>query len=279
MTLGMVWVRAVGGIRELIIASDSRLSGGQYWDSNPKIILLPRTDAVISFAGSTSDAYPLILQAYNSIKMYEPAENRVLDLAELKGHLLRIFNHSRKFITGLPRGQKLPDKPEVEFMLSGYSWRDKNFRAWKLHYNQTIDKFTFRPIHEWKRGQGGNSHKFISIIGDKDVRNVANDMIISLLRKNGKLTSGSFDMEPFEILRDIIRCKKYQSVGGPVQIVKIYEHANAVPVGVYWPNKESGVISLLGRPLLDYEKSRWGVIDPDAPTRAYPPADKSRTPG
>ena len=57
-------------------------------------------------------------------------------------------------------------------------------------------------------------------------------------------------------------------------MVKIYEHANAVPVGVYWPDKASGQISMLGRPLMDYEKTPWGVIDPDAPERAYPAASK-----
>ena len=51
--------------------------------------------------------------------------------------------------------------------------------------------------------------------------------------------------------------------------VKIYEHANAVPVGVLWPDK-AGSVSLLGRPLMAYEKLAWGVIDPDAPDRARP---------
>ncbi len=48
MTLGIAWVRRVRGVRELPIGSDSRLSGGQYWDSNPKIMLLPRTDAAVN---------------------------------------------------------------------------------------------------------------------------------------------------------------------------------------------------------------------------------------
>jgi hypothetical protein len=43
MTLGMAWVRNFGSVRELIVVSDSRLSGGQFWDSNPKIMLLPRS--------------------------------------------------------------------------------------------------------------------------------------------------------------------------------------------------------------------------------------------
>jgi hypothetical protein len=90
MTLGMAWVRSIGEIRELIVISDSRLGGGQFWDANPKIMLLPRSDCVISFAGSTNAAYPLMLQAYNAIAMYDPAANRRLDIAHLKGHLVRV---------------------------------------------------------------------------------------------------------------------------------------------------------------------------------------------
>jgi ATP-dependent protease HslVU (ClpYQ) peptidase subunit len=81
----MAWLRSVGGVRELVIASDSRLSGGQFWDANPKIMLLPRSDAVLSFAGTTSDAYPLMLQAYNSIRMYPPASSRAVILPGNKG--------------------------------------------------------------------------------------------------------------------------------------------------------------------------------------------------
>jgi hypothetical protein len=40
MTLGMAWLRSLGDIRELGVASDSRLSGGQFWDANPKILLM-----------------------------------------------------------------------------------------------------------------------------------------------------------------------------------------------------------------------------------------------
>jgi hypothetical protein len=77
MTLGMAWARSMGDIRELIVASDSRLGGGQFWDANPKVMLLPRNDCVISFAGDTNDAYPIMLQAYNAIKMFPAARIEV----------------------------------------------------------------------------------------------------------------------------------------------------------------------------------------------------------
>lgn len=269
MTLSISWVRKVGNVTEMVVASDSRLSGGQYWDSNPKIMLLPRSDAVLAFAGHTHDAYPLMLQAYNAIGMYSPAITRAMDLSDLKGHLIRVFNHSRGFISGLPKGQLEPDEPEAEFQLCGYSWKYKNFSVWKLHFDSHKGFFTFRRSTDWK-GQDDEGLKYIAYAGDEAVVAEAKSRIIDSLRLKGKLDRGSFDMEPFEVLRDLIREGNFPSIGGPVQMVKIYEHSNAVPVGVYWPQKSEGTVSVLGRPLMDYERTPWGVIDPDEPDRAYP---------
>jgi len=72
-------------------------------------------------------------------------------------------------------------------------------------------------------------------------------------------------MEPFEVLRDIIRSGMFPSVGGAPQVVKVYEHMNVHPFGVHWPDKSGGMVTLLGRPLMAYEKPPSGIIDPDAP--------------
>ena len=77
MTLGIAWERIIGGIRELLIISDSRLSGGQAWDSNPKIITLPRSDSILSFAGYTNDAYPLICLLYTSPSPRDKRQSRM----------------------------------------------------------------------------------------------------------------------------------------------------------------------------------------------------------
>jgi hypothetical protein len=264
MTLGIAWVRAVGDTRELIVASDSRLSGGQFWDANPKLMMLPRSDCVISFAGSTFDAYPLMLQAHNAIAMFEMAVNRSLDIAHLKGHLIRVFNHSRTFITNPPVGQKEPSPPDAIFMLSGYSWRKKRFEIWQLYFDHKLAKFTFRPAGSWQSHK--KLEKKIAFVGSEAAVAGAKSKLVEVLRQTDKLKDGAFfDMEPFQVLRDIIRSKEFPSVGGAPQLMKIYEHMNAVPFGIYWPDKVSRQITVLGRPLLDYEKVSWAVIDPDKP--------------
>jgi hypothetical protein len=269
MTLGVQWVRSVGGIRELVVASDSRLTGGQRWDANPKIMLLPRSDCVLSFSGDTDDAYPLMLQAWNAIEMYGPAKERSMDIAELKGHLVRVFNHLRSFITELPHGESSAQPTRAIFAFSGYSWRTRRFHIWKLHHDYSIGKFTFRPATKWG-GQEGNALKLISWLGDEQAIGDAKSRLVTLLKERGKISIGSLDMEPFEVLRDIIRSEAFASIGGPIQVVKIYEHSNTTPVGVFWPERKPGSVCVFGRPLMKYERIPWGVIDPDNPDRAHP---------
>lgn len=270
MTLGIAWARSVGGIRELVIASDSRLSGGQFWDANPKIMLLPRSDCVISFAGDTNDAYPLMLQAYNAILMFRAAMSRALDIEKLKGHLVRVFNHSRQFITRPAKGQEHPTAPDAIFMFAGYSWHKKQFQIWVLHYDPHLQRFTFRPAGSWLPGH--EATKIIAFVGDKEAILDAKTRLVEKLRAKGTLASGGFDMEPFDVLRDIIREGRYPSVGGSPQVVKIYEHMNTVPFGVYWPDRNSGNVTVLGRPLMSYEKVDWRVLDPDRSEEKIRPA-------
>jgi hypothetical protein len=206
-----------------------------------------------------------MIQAYTAISMYEPARNRSLDIADLKGHLVRVFNHSRSFITNLPRGQNRPGAPDALFMLSGFSWKTQRFHIWKLYYDDAIGRFTFRPTKPWA-GQQTGAYKMVAYVGDKVAITEARQSLTALLRQRGVLSTSSLNMEPFEVLRDIIRSGSQPSVGGPIQICKIYEHSNVAPFGVLWPDRTSGVVALLGRPLMAYERCRWGIIDPDNPS-------------
>ena len=53
MTLTVAWERTTPTGSELVFASDSRLRLGGTWDASPKIFGLPRTDALMAFAGDT----------------------------------------------------------------------------------------------------------------------------------------------------------------------------------------------------------------------------------
>ncbi len=258
MTLSIAWVRSIGAGQELVMTSDSRLRRGRAWDVAPKILTLPRTDCAVCFAGDTDDAYPFMLSMASAIGDYPKSSSRGMDLYDVKGHTLRVFNHLRDFISDLPRGQIMPDPPEAEFIFGGYSWRRKKFAIWLLHYDGNIKRFTFRRASTWRGGAGNKA-----IIFAGDYVEEAKERLVSLLRTRGTLTTKGFDMEPFEVLRDMIRDGKHPLIGGAPQVLKVYEFMNTQPFAVFWPNRTSQSITLLGRPLLPYEVTSRLVLDPD----------------
>ena len=77
---------------------------------------------------------------------------------------------------------------------------------------------------------------------DEDVKIIALRRIAKLVKQRGGLVSRGLDMEPFEILRDLLREKVSPHIGGAPQLVKIYPSCNSTHFGVLWPNKESNSV-------------------------------------
>lgn len=259
MILSIVWLREAGGRHELVMATDSRLRFGCAWDCCPKILTLGRGDAAICFAGDTMHAYPIMLQLKSSVDQHHATRTRARDLLDLRSHMIALANGMRDHIHDLPAGQMQPDVPETVFVFGGYSWKSEEFIIWLLHFDRSLGRFTYRPSTEWK---GQASVRKIAFAGDDTA--CAKDHLVELLRVRGKLDVGGFDMEPFEILRDMIRGNAHPTIGGPPQVVKIYRHMNTVPLAVRWPSAAAGTLSFMGRPLLPYERTLHPVLDPDS---------------
>lgn len=246
MTLTMAWIRKANTVEELVVASDSRLRAGFAWDAAPKLLILPRRDAVLAFAGSTDFAYPIMLQAWNAVAGWGRSLERSQSLPDMKGHLLRVLNGMLSEVSDLPRFSTSLT-PDAIFLLAGYSWSEGRFRIWTLHFDPSISRFTFRPASPW-RGQA-NRGKVLALVGDEV--DDARERLVSSLRAQQKLTDGSFDLEPLEVLRQMIQDASLPSIGGSVQLVKVYKSSNATAFSV--TDTATGIRSLLGRPLLSYE--------------------------
>ena len=233
--------------RELLIASDSRLRAGYAWDAAPKVLRLPRGDSVLAFAGQTAFAYPLMLQAWNAVDSWRPSHDRWQPLANLKGHLIRVFNGMLDEISDLPKFEERID-PEAVLLLAGFCWSEQQFRIWILHYDQSIQRFTFRPSLPW-RGKA-NRDKTLAVVGD-GVHD-AKARLISVLREQRTLTVGGFDLEPLKVLRSMALDPEFPTIAEPIQLVKVYQSFNSAAFVV--PSGKDGRPTLLGRPLLMYEK-------------------------
>lgn len=253
MTLCIAWIRKLARYEELLIATDSRLRSFGSWNCGPKIMTFPRTDCAMSFEGDTSFAYPMFLQLQSAIANYPRAINRSQDIIDFKHHILSIWNDMLRYKSDY-------EIPETSFLFGGYSWKINNFVLWHLHYQKHYKIFTHRPISYW-RGVKGEIK--VSLSGD--YTDDAKARLLKILKDRDKLQSGSLDMEPFEVLRDMLLDNedKYPLIGGAPQLIKVYKHMNTTPFAVKWALEGKNVISLLGRPLLEYEKSSYPIIDPE----------------
>jgi hypothetical protein len=258
VTLSLAWIRTVGDIAELVVATDSRLRSPFTWDCCPKILPLARGDAAICFAGETYLAYPIMLQLQSALRMHPKSLTRSTDIYDLKGYFLEVINGMRDWMFELPSDPDAAGQESTFFLLAGFSWRRSEFAIWTLSYAKDIKAFTFHPARWWR---GEDQAKKLTLVGDGV--DDAKERLVRILRSKNKLTSGGFDLEPLAVLRDIIRDGEHPSIGGAPQLVKIYRHMNVTPFGMFWPDRKSEQKTLLGRPMLAYETSAFPMLDPD----------------
>lgn len=257
MTLSIAWVRSVGATEELVVATDSRLRFGSAWDCCPKILELPRTDCLLCFAGLTRYAYPLMLQAENALGLHPKSRTRAFDLNETRSYVLEVFNSMRDFISDPPSTGE-HEEPDAAFLFGGFDWRSQTFLLWELYFDPAHDRFAFRTAKLW---EGIDGNRKIFFIGDETDQ--AKERLLLRLEDQGKMQAGGFDMEPFEVLRDMLRDGVAPEIGGPPQLAKVYKHLNVLRLGVFWPSREEERIAVNGRLLLPYEKPHFPILDPD----------------
>lgn len=266
VTVVAAWVRTLtGGTEELCLVSDSRLSGGRTMDSAPKLLVLPRGDMALCFAGETGVAYPFMLQAYFASLVHRPARTRGLDLTQYRSHIIKILNSIVSNIQTPIADLRIPD---CEFVLGGYSWLYKRFYIWKICYSANLGRFHYNSAQSIC---GKRESFLLAGSGAPMLRRGLAHLLTS--RRGQNWGSIPLDMEPFEALVSLLRTAgDRDSVGGPPQFVKVYQHANALPVPILWPDRSVGQVSVLGRVLLNYEHIDDWALDPDTLQRLSPAA-------
>ena len=109
MTLVAAWLRRNSTLRELVIASDSRISGGESWDACPKIVPLPRPATVIAMSGNATGAYSFLLQAINTCNLLDGHVAGRTDIGYLANKLRDVYADSRTHVKDLPSRAAAPD--------------------------------------------------------------------------------------------------------------------------------------------------------------------------
>ena len=191
-----------------------------------------------------------MLHISEAITAHAPAQNRNLDLKELKRHLLKVCTDIMATVLDRPQ----PLKPaDAQFIFGGYSWREKDFCLWTFYYEEQTKKFRARTTK--------NFHPRLAkaaFIGDWATR-YRGELVRSL---NADSLRRTVNRKPLIILSKMLRgAKSRDSIGGAPQVVRVGPHMNTRPFCVKWANANRPF--LFGRQLFEYENCDYWTIDPD----------------
>jgi hypothetical protein len=267
----------------MFFASDSRLSGGQYFDACPKMLALPRQDSAIAFAGVSGDGFSMMLQLSLAIDAFPPAKNRTLGFASMKNHALNIFNEMSKRISTEVRGAEATfTDPGASFLFGGYDWINKGFALWSFRFDKTAQQYIAhhsstlcwdKQDHKLAfRSEQRKRHLPIGMIAFAgDQAGAARRMLFSRLTK--RIEAGEriddLEMEPLAVVRDLLKQPaerkpiNSQTIGGPPQLIRVSQSAQATSLAVFWKVDGKRQLHLQGRPCLSYEILDTYSIDPE----------------
>ncbi len=257
MTLCVGWIRQVKDSQELIFATDSCLSAGERWDSGVKLFELPRRDSLICFSGYTVRTYPMILSLINALKYDKHASNPNYDVTLLVDYITSLFTDVVRQIyveRSKPTTYEdvLKEDPEFDFMFGGWSWKENQFKLWRIAYSS--DAGGFIPTSNYDR-------LVFEFIGDHV--ETAKRKLEEEITAGGKILAGKFDMEPLKVLLQMIRETEFDSISGPIQLAKIYPPGIVELFGVYYPSIVQGKKTFLGRDVSQTNNPGVRFVDPD----------------
>jgi hypothetical protein len=147
--------------------------------------------------------------------------------------------------------------PRCTFLLGGYSWIQKRFRIWLIKYHKELKRF----YYDEARNICGQRQSIL-FAGDAGPR-LMNETARILTERRGKQWGTiPLDLEPLEALAEMLRASTdADSIGGPPQLVKIYQHTNTAIIPLYWPRGQRESVCYLGRKLVGYEHLDDWVLD------------------
>ncbi len=213
MTLCLVHTRNVPSMGEqLIMATDSLITGGFDYPHGTKLLLFQRKDCALCWEGDTFFSYCFCENIRNDI---DYSDYLSTEGSDLHGPLKRIVMIAND-LWGANQRDKNSNyhNAEFSFIFAGYSYRLKKILAWHV---QQDDHRDFRSIEIPELSKP----KFI---GTEDARKAAEKLVESCA------------ISPYQALVRIIDENKYRNVGGIPQIVTI-DRRGVEPIGILKQNR------------------------------------------
>lgn len=276
MTITLGWIRKNKNTQELIVASDSRLRSRGAMDQCQKLYHLARGDCCLAFCGDTHVVYPLFIQFGSAIDNFIKFKTRATDVTDLVNSVRLILNNLVAS-WDIDDADKKAELDETKVLFAGWSWRFSKFKLGVFEFKSGSFEYSrarTKLPYPWKENS-----KSLIVIGDyKDV--FLNNLSSALGVKYGPITGQEpkkidFDYEPISALSKLLlqskKTDKMMLIGGAPQMLKVYPHANTLPIVIRFEEEEH---YLFGRKLFDWEKTQYPILSltSDEPIFHYPMA-------
>lgn len=233
MTLAAVWVEErAGGNGPLCFASDSRTKPGPIEGVN-KVLLFRRPDVAAVWAGDFRYAALLASHLDAVLTATEPMRDRDIDISRALGHAQEsVRRHLEAAVRPavpafqMNRRAQLPDKTSI--VVGGFSIQLGR------HFVLRID---------WDPHQGGTwttslkeaDSNAVIFVGDERKR--AKQVAIRARRHRRPATG--WRMEPLCAIHSACGHPAMPTIGGDVQLAKVYSHGSSRAYGIYDPADSS----------------------------------------
>ena len=219
MTLCAAWRESLpSGDERVVIATDSRITGGYRYDFGTKLMTFGRRDCALCWEGSTSYTYSFAVHAKSDIDWSDVLSSDKADVDPVCLRIVDVFNEIWAAAQG-DKGSQFLDDP-FSFLFAGYSSKRSKCMAWHI-----------------KRGA---ESRFSALeLSLDEVTYIGSGRQAALkVREREPLAS------PYAVLQKVIADPSVDDVGGVSQAYVVSKN-EAYPVGVI----KSGERFLFGRKL------------------------------
>lgn len=251
MTLCVGWIRKFHETEEICLASDSMFTGGgSRLPVAPKLFPISRGDCAIACAGNTGYTMPLVEHINHAVEINQPIRDRAYDFQHFIHLVVEVVNSCMGLEKEVQENEQ--EGPDFSMILAGYSWVKKKLLLYTIAYDNTSKKMKATPAQTIMGTP-------VAVIGDYDKIPKVRYKIHKAFEKSGINKGNTFGLEPLDVLTEYIDDASVDSVGGHLQMVKVYPYMRVLPIGFFYPDTKR--IYYYGRPLLRYETFPYPIYD------------------
>lgn len=251
MTLCVGWIRKLPKSEEICLASDSMFTGGgSRLPIAPKLFPLMRGDCAIACAGNTGYSMPLVEHINHAIEINKPIRDRAYDLYHFV-HLVEDVVNSCLLKEGEIQENDRPG-PDFSMILAGFSWENKKPVLYTISFDEKKEKMKAKRVTTIMGVP-------VAVIGDYELIPKVRGKIHHAFEKAGIKQGEIVGYEPLDVLTEYIGNGEIYTVGGHLQMLKVYPYSKVLPIGLFYPKDQR--IYFYGRPLLKYETFPYPIYD------------------